>query len=538
MMHSPAIGVGYFFWRRLRWPLAGMLAYALLLAVLAHVFAHAEFLPAIQMIGAIPIVFATVHFLGVFTYGPSDFGASPSGFPRYMLVQPARAASLVGWPMLYGTVTVGLLWALIFCAMLGPSELSGPAAPYGAFFVAALAWFQVAAWCSFPVPIIRAIFTICAIILLVVAGAAMKYFEFSRAGIISGYLAITLAAYGFGVFALWRARHGEGQTWNIMALFDFLTSALPRRTSFPSARRAQLWYELRRNSLYLPGMTLLMFIPMLLPLLGKANHPLSIAEHSLDTRMLVLLTMIACPICFAAAVSMALGKFDFWSNKVPSFTPFFATRAFSTSDFIVTKWLAAAVSTLLVWFLVLLFVAIFGLTSTAAERSRIYHVLGGGPGVAIARFTLIAALLMFITWKNQVMSFFVPMFGRAWFTITMALVGWLQIAALAVGGYCVVNFPAVRDAAKSLGPWVIYGVALVKIVIAIAVVRILRQRAMPSASGWRKVSVIWAGGGIALFAILCVLVGPRALLIPVVILMLPMVRIALAPLTLSLNRHR
>jgi hypothetical protein len=145
---------------------------------------------------------------------------------------------------------------------------------------------------------------------------------------------------------------------------------------------------------------------------------------------------------------------------------------------------------------------------------------------------------MFITWKNQVMSFFVPMFGRAWFTITMALVGWLQIAALAVGGYCVVNFPAVRDAAKSLGPWVIYGVALVKIVIAIAVVRILRQRAMPSASGWRKVSVIWAGGGIALFAILCVLVGPRALLIPVVILMLPMVRIALAPLTLSLNRHR
>jgi hypothetical protein len=66
----------------------------------------------------------------------------------------------------------------------------------------------------------------------------------------------------------------------------------------------------------------------------------------------------------------------------------------------------------------------------------------------------------------------------------------------------------------------------------------LRQRSIVPASGWRRLSAIWTAGGIALLGILCGIVELRIVLIPTAILLLPMVRIALAPLTLNLNRHR
>jgi hypothetical protein len=538
-MHSPAMGVGYFFWRRMRWPLAGVLGNIALLAIVSRLFLHAEYQPAVVFCTMMPLILACIHLLGIFTYGPTDFGASSSGFPRYMMVQPMRARSLVGWPMLYGALTVSVLWVLTFHAILLPDQ---PKVPFGiffgGFFIASLAWFQVCAWISFPFPILRAMFMVLLIVALAGGGFWANISGLSGMASAAGYLLVALLAYAAGTVGLTRARRGEGQSWSLAPLLERWLTLWSRPKPFRSPLRAQLWYELRRNSLYPAALTLFIFVPMLLPLLGGRGKPLYIAGYSISARMLVGITMIALPIFLAGAFSAGVGKFDFWSNKAPTFTPFFATRAFSTINFVLTKWVAVAISTAVLWAIILAFASVFFVTSTAAERLHIFHVFGASVPAAIGRMMLVTLLLIFVTWRNQVTGFFIPFLGRAWFTNTVTMASWLHFVLLVGVGTWAVKVPEVRKTLTSLLPAIICAMALLKIVIAFVVLRILRQREIVPVSEWRKLSLIWAAGGMVLLAILCGIAGPRAMLIPAAVLLLPMVRVALAPLTLSLNRHR
>jgi hypothetical protein len=538
MIHSPAIGVGYFFWRRLRWPLVGLLANIALLAIVARVFAHAEYFLPVVFCTLIPLIFGSVHLLSVFTYGPTDFGSSTSAFPHYMLVQPARARSLVGWPMFYAAVTATFLSVLGYVAVMHGISGNISAALFLGFFVATLAWFQVTAWIPFPFPILRALVLVLIVFGLVAGGIWAQDRRVPTGMIACGYFLSLIVAYLVGVLGVWRARHGEGQTWNLGALFERFNGIFPRRTSFHSARRAQLWYELRRNSIYLPGIMLMTCLPLLLPMLGGRGRPLVIADRTISARLLVMVVVAVMPIFLAAATSGALGKFDFWSNNVPSFTPFFATRAFSTTEFVVTKWFATAISTVVVWMMLLVFVGLFLLTSTASERAQIGSVLGATPAIVIGRVILIFLLLMFVTWRNQVISFFVPMCGRAWFTFTLTMASWLQFSAIAIVGYCAFNFPAVRSAVHSVAPWLIYVFATIKLVMAGVLLRILRQREAVSESQVKKAAIAWAACALALTAILWGICGPSATMIAAAILIAPINRLALAPLALQSNRHR
>lgn len=538
MMHSPAIGVGYFLWRRLRWALAALLANLALLAVVYRVFATAEYRPFLVICTLLPLVIGSIHLLGVFTYGPTDFGASNTGFPRYMLVQPMSARSMVGWPMLYGALTVAFLCLLTVRAAPFPPEAKVPIGIFAGFFIASLAWFQVSAWISFPFPVLRAIFVLVMVTLLCGGGAWAIGRRSSELLVTSGYFAMALLAYGVAVIGLSRARCGGGQTWSLAPLWERWLSSLSKRKSFRSPLRAQLWLELRRNTFQLPLLTLFMCLPMALPLLGKQRNDIYIAGVSISARMMAVAILIAFPIFCSGAFSAAMGKFDFWSNKVPTFNSFYATRAFSTSGFIFTKWLAAAISTLLVWAILLALLFVFFLSSTTAEQAKILQLFGPSSVAAAGRIALIVLLLMFITWRNQVTGFFIPMLGRAWFTHTLTAVSWLQVAVLGGLGMWAVKVPGLRERITSYLPAILCAIAVVKVVIAIGVVRMLRQRSIVPASQWKKLSTIWFGSAAVLVAILCGIAGPRAMLIPVAILMLPMVRIALAPLTLSLNRHR
>ncbi len=538
MKHSPAMGVGYFFWRRARWALMALLANIALLAIVSRVFANAEYRPFLVICTLLPLVIGSIHLLGVFTYGPTDFGASNTGFPRYMLVQPMSARSMVGWPMLYGALTVAFLCLLTFRAALFPPDAKIPIGIFAGFFIASLAWFQVSAWIPFPFPVLRAVFVVLMVTLLCGGGAWAIGRQRSEALVTAGYFAMTLLAYAVAVVGLSRARCGGGQTWSLAPLWERWVASLSKRSSFRSPLRAQLWLELRRNTYQLPLLTLFMCLPMALPLIGKQRNDIYIAGMSISARMMAVAIVIAFPIFCSGAFSAAMGKFDFWSNKVPTFNSFYSTRAFSTTSFIVTKWLAAAVSTLLVWAMLLALLVLFFLTSTTAEQAKILQVFGPSTVIAAGRIALIVLLLMFITWRNQVTGFYIPMLGRAWFTNTLTAVSWLQVMVLGGLGLWAVKVPEVRERITSCLPAVVWAIAVVKVVIAIAVVRMLRQRSIVPASQWKKLSTIWIGSALALLAILWGITGPHAMLIPAAILMLPMVRIALAPLTLSLNRHR
>ncbi|HTL27875.1 MAG TPA: hypothetical protein VL282_01580 [Tepidisphaeraceae bacterium] len=537
MIHLPAMGVAYFFWRRLRLALAALLANIALLAVVSRAFADKEYLPILTLCTLLPLVIGSIHMLSVFTYGPTDFGAATTGFPRYMLVHPMRACSMVGWPMLYGALTIGLLCLLVFGAVAFPAEIK-TAGIFVGFFIACLAWFQVSAWISFPVPVLRAIFLILMVFGMSAGGVSAIGRESSEHLVAAGYFLAALLAYGVAVVGLSRARRGEGQTWSLAPLWERFISSFSKRKTFSSPLRAQLWLELRRNALYLPMLTLLTCLPMLLPLLGKQRNEIYIADHSVSARMLAVIIMIAFPLFCSGAFSFAIGKFDFWSNKVPTFNSFFSTRAFSTTNFIVAKWLAAVISSVLVWVIVVLLLTTFFISSTADERAHILRVFGGSIPASIGRLTLIFLLLAFIIWRNQVTGFFIPMLGRGWFTNAFGVWSWLQFGLIGGIGIWIVKDREIRNLLTAHITAIIFAIAIIKVVITSVVLRILKQRSIVPASQWKKLSAIWIAWGIALLATLCGIMGPRAMLIPVAILMLPMIRIALAPLTLSLNRHR
>src|SRR5262249_40085992 len=108
-MHSPALALGWQLWRQhhrllyvvLAW-LVGILALGRLLHLL-HLDVRYEWM----ILGWVAIVPATIVYayaLVVFTYGlEMDVVARASGFPVAMFTLPLRTATLVFWPMVFGT---------------------------------------------------------------------------------------------------------------------------------------------------------------------------------------------------------------------------------------------------------------------------------------------------------------------------------------------------------------------------------------------------------------------------------------------------
>src|ERR1044072_3936035 len=112
---SPAVGISYMLWLRLRWWIAGLIAYTVVLLAMIHA---SPWPLEVSLLGIFGVAAIQAPMLTSLSLGPVDLGARGSGFPRDMLVLPLRTTTLVGWPMFYGVLTNASLWiisaALIF----------------------------------------------------------------------------------------------------------------------------------------------------------------------------------------------------------------------------------------------------------------------------------------------------------------------------------------------------------------------------------------------------------------------------------------
>src|SRR2546430_6353703 len=116
-MRAPALAIGWEFRRRHLWALIAMAGYLLALAAIKLLF-----LGPMEPIsldppdgrGAVvmtPLTATYFYLLAAFSFGlAGDLGAPPSIYPARMFALPLRTAALVGWPMLYGTAAVTILW--------------------------------------------------------------------------------------------------------------------------------------------------------------------------------------------------------------------------------------------------------------------------------------------------------------------------------------------------------------------------------------------------------------------------------------------
>ena len=219
-MRSPAAAIAWEFRERHRW---GLIAVAGLPArprddqardSRARADRHARDARSFALVVVVPLTTTFMYFLAVFSYGlAGDLAARQSMYPARLFTLPVTTAALAGWPMLYGTIAMAILWLVTRLFALWPSEFDVPVVWPALLAAALLAWTQALTWMPYGLPGLRVIVamlwlaTIDAIVLL---GARLQGLR-ARDGGLPG--AAVPLAYLAARFAVARARRGDVPDW-------------------------------------------------------------------------------------------------------------------------------------------------------------------------------------------------------------------------------------------------------------------------------------------------------------------------------------
>src|SRR2546427_4871815 len=107
---------------------------------------------------SVPLTTTFVYLLAVFSFGfAGDLAARHSMYPARMFTLPVTNAALVGWPMLYGTAAVAVLWLAARLFAVWPSGIEIPLIWPALLAAALLAWTQALTWMPYGLPGIRLI---------------------------------------------------------------------------------------------------------------------------------------------------------------------------------------------------------------------------------------------------------------------------------------------------------------------------------------------------------------------------------------------
>src|SRR6266540_1875023 len=433
---------------------------------------------------SVPLTATFVYLLAVFSFGfAGDLAARHSMYPARMFTLPVTNAALVGWPMLYGTAAVAILWLAARLFAVWPSGIEIPLIWPALLAAALLAWTQALTWMPYGLPGIRlivAVLCLAALDTVVLVAIHFKAGEPTMVAILGPQVPL---AYLVARFAVARARRGEVPDWRGMFSRPASNAVLTgRRDHFRSPARAQAWFEWRRHGRSLPALVGLL-LPFELALLWLAKDaPAFVFE-----------------ILFLATV-------------VP---PFIATRPLTSAELVAAKLKMAMWSTLAAWLVVLVAMPLAlewsGTWSVVTERARRMNDAIGTPRAATVVLLILAGFIV-ATWKQLVQSLHIGLTGREWIVkgnalplILAGLVGLKMSAA----GWIATRLDRSRllgDRALVLGAacWVLAVLALYGVLV------------------WFFSTPFVAHYLLALIAILAV----------------PLARISAAPLALAWNRHR
>src|SRR5512141_2607188 len=116
-MRIPAAAVAWEFRRRHRWGLIVVTGYLLGLAAIKLLILEPgqgidfDNAPAYALVVVVPLTSTFLYFLAVFSFGlAGDLAARQSMYPVRRFALPVTTAALAGWPMLYGTAAMAILW--------------------------------------------------------------------------------------------------------------------------------------------------------------------------------------------------------------------------------------------------------------------------------------------------------------------------------------------------------------------------------------------------------------------------------------------
>lgn len=545
-MRSPARAIAREFGRRHRWGLLALASYLLVAATVKLLILDPgqafdlEDALGFAIVIVVPVSAAFTYVLAVFTFGlEGDLAARQSIYPARMFTLPVRSAALAGWPMLYGTTVVAVLWVATRLLAVWPAEFPVPVLWPALAAAVLLAWTQALTWMPYGLPGMRvAVAMLWLVTIDVIVILAIQY-EASELVIVTFLAPQIPLAYLTAWFAVARARRGEVPDWRPMFARLFrMTDALPRRRNhFPSAERAQLWFEWRRHGRSLP-LLVGAVLPFELALLFAAGNTPALV-------FVILLGVLVTPPFMAAVAAATVSKANPHAGDSYSVTPFAGTRPVTSAALIAAKLKMTMLSTVAAWLLVIVAVPLALKWSdswpmVAGWTSRGFEVVGTPRTVAI--LLLLLGGFMLSTWRQLVQSLFIGLSGREW--IIKANMFLLLSFLVAIGPVIewTLHNRHVLAVAWDAFPWILAVMVGVKMSAAAFVAIRLFQSRMLSDRGLVTGAAVWLIAVLALYAVFVWFVGtaliPRYVLMLVAILSIPLARLSAAPLALAWNRHR
>jgi hypothetical protein len=535
-------------WRVRRWSLPA-LAYLVVLAVLSRAVTTGLLEPVVgaQVLGvavlplanAYLLLFVLVVYPGGTSSSGADLAARGSGFPARKFALPVPTAALVFWPMFYGMLGAGLLWVALATLLLRPCGLD-PALLWPALLLASFTgWLQVIAWRPFGWPWVRVFLAVLLLGVFVAVPQACEAYQVSPP-VMAGVLAPLLpAAYLTAVAGVARARRGDGTEWPSPArLLGRLVPALPRRRRpFASAAGALLWWEWRRNAVVALVLLAFFYTAFLVP-------PLLFGHTEVLPLGQTLAPLLLAPFLVGALGGAGLGKADY-RERASGLPSFLATRPVTATAVVAAKWKAAALLTLAAWALAaLLTPLVLARADNAGEAARWWGIfLQTYP--AWKAYAIVAAAvvgLMALTWRGLVVNLYIGLTGRPWVGWVGVSIGAALLFALPFVGQWVSRHPQSHETLRRLLPWLVGAAAALKGLVAGWALRALYRRRLVAPSALAGLLAAWVLAVASLFAVLAWLL-PRAWVSPAdialgVVLVVPLARLAVAPLALEWNRHR
>ncbi|MGZ5444924.1 MAG: hypothetical protein ACXW4P_24200 [Thermoanaerobaculia bacterium] len=542
-MRTPAAAIAWELRQRHRWGLIALLATILTLGAIRIVVvtsqAHLEFRDAtFALLVAVPLAAAFMYLLAVFTFGVSgDLAARESMYPARMFTLPVSSAALAGWPMLYGCLSMIVLWFGMRIAGTFPPGVDIPTFWPALFAASLLAWTQALTWMPYPLRGMRIVISIVLLLsidLVVLTALEFKASESTMLLLLAPFVPL---AYVTALSAVRRARRGDVPDWRVTERFAPASTRPTAARDFASAARAQLWFEWRQYGRSLPLLVAIVLPHGLALLFLFREAPVIVVE--------IVVASLLVPPFMAIFVAATAGKSSSNASESYGMTAFIATRPVEDRALVVAKWQVALLSTLAAWVIVAVAVPVALLWSDAAEpilniARNVDDALGRPRAIILG--LLILAGLVGSTWKQLVQGFYIAMSGRDWAVKGMAF----ATLALVTAGFFALGW--ILDSryrfavAVSAIPWLMAAFVALKLVLAMLVMQRGAERGLFTRRQLVFAAIVWDVCVLGVYGILALILPEilfrRYFLLLVAMLVVPFVRLAAAPLAVARNRHR
>ena len=545
-MHAPTTAVLWQTWRRHRWVLIAIAVWFLVISSLSHalsdgvifgmdLFVHKDAIIFMLLLAICPLICGLFPIF-VYSYG-ADIASKQSIFPTRMFTLPITTRDLVGWPMLYGTIIVALTWLAVASFVLRPIWVNAPLW-WPAFFLAScLAWIQAMSWRPFGLPGLRMVATVVPIVVLVKI-ASLCWMDHVPEPVVSLLLGCTiLPAYVVALRGVARARRGDQPDWqwlvgwarNITERFSL------RGKDFASQTRAQVWFEWRRHGLgfRIAAGLMILFLAMLITV--ARQNPLS-PDSPIRSPMLLLIVPLFAAVAFGGS----------WGNcgntrRGKAIPAFLATRPMTSAGLVWAKMKAAAICVAVVWGMTLAVVVLMVLwTGSWSELARHWNMLTNDFSTVqkAAMVTLGAVLLPAATWKPMISNMFWGLTGRTWvWNVGVMVMLAVLVLVLPFAGWLIEH----QKYHAGL-TWALRLAAALKLLLGAWLIRVIVRRRLIEARLVKRLLGAWLLTTASLTGLLCWLIPAGLaswhLITACVVLVMPLVRISLAPIALAWNRHR